>query len=300
MLAHDLEAAFRSAALPGGDVLRALEPLARDAHGAVALIPLDLLGFVDTYMVDGKQREVLRAHIARLYAPAVASLGWTPSAAEPPQRRLFRTNLLGFLALQIEQRSVLAEAARLGRRLLGVDRDRRRHPGAVAPDLADLALAAAARTGGAEVFDALLADLTRAEDAQLRQRSLAALASTRDPALVRRALDLALDPRLRQNERLVTIRALLGSRATRDAAWAWLKAHFDALVVLLPDRFGGQLPAMLAMCDPQRADDVRAFFTPRVDKLTGGPRNLAQALETAQQCAARVVAQRDSVERYVH
>ncbi|HEX7841126.1 MAG TPA: M1 family aminopeptidase, partial [Kofleriaceae bacterium] len=38
-LGHDLEAAFASAALPGGDVLRALEPIARDPHGAVALVP---------------------------------------------------------------------------------------------------------------------------------------------------------------------------------------------------------------------------------------------------------------------
>jgi alanyl aminopeptidase len=300
MLAHDLEAAFRSGASPGGDVLRALEPLARDALGAVALVPLGLLGFADMYIVDGKQRDVLRANIARLYAPAVALLGWKPSAAEPPWRRLFRTNLLTFLALQIEEPAVLAAAARLGRQVLGVDRDHRRHPGATAPDLADLALAAAARTGGAEVFDAILDGFARSEDAQLRQRSLAALASTRDPALVGRALDLALDPRLRQNERLVALKVLLGSLATRDPAWAWLTAHFDALVVLLPDRFGGQLPAMLTMCDEQRIEQVRAFFTPRVDKLTGGPRNLAQALEAAEQCAARVLAQRDSVQRYVH
>src|SRR6185436_3337605 len=39
-LANDLDEAFRSGSLPGGEVLRALEPLARDAHGAVALIPL--------------------------------------------------------------------------------------------------------------------------------------------------------------------------------------------------------------------------------------------------------------------
>ena len=53
------------------------------------------------------------------------------------------------------------------------------------------------------------------------------------------------------------------------------------------------------MCDAQRIEEVRAFFTPRVDRLTGGPRNLAQALESAEQCAARVAAQRDSVRAYV-
>jgi len=297
--AHDLDAAFRSGALPGGDVLRALEPLARDAHGAVAPIPLGLLGFVDDYIVDGPRRAALRARIARLYAPAVASLGWTPSAADKPWRRLFRANLLGFLALEIEHPATLGEAARRGRRFLGLDRDHVRHPDAVAPDLAELALAAAMRTGGADVFDALVAELARSDDAQLRQRALVALASARDPALVARALDLALDPRLHKNERLVALKPLLGALATRDAAWSWLTEHFDALAALLPDRYGGQIPSMISMCEPQRIERVRAFFAPRIDSLTGGPRNLAQALEAAEQCAARAAAQRDSVLRYL-
>ncbi|HEX2686175.1 MAG TPA: M1 family metallopeptidase, partial [Kofleriaceae bacterium] len=76
MLAHDLEAAFRSAALPGDEVLRGLEPLARDPHGAVASIPLDLLWFVDANIAVGKQRAALRAHVGKLYAPALTSLGW--------------------------------------------------------------------------------------------------------------------------------------------------------------------------------------------------------------------------------
>jgi cytosol alanyl aminopeptidase len=299
-LAHDLDAAFRSAALPGADVLRALEPLARDPHGAVALVPLDLWSLVDAYFVDGAQRVALRARVARLYAPVAAALGWKPSAAEPPWRRQLRSKLLGFLALQLEDPTALAEAARLGRRLLGVDRDHVRHPDAVAPDLAELALAAAVRTGGADVFDALVGELAHAADAQLRQRALLALASTRDPALVGRVLDLALDPQLRQNERLVALKPLLGALATRDAAWAWLTAHFDALFAVLPDRFAGRIPSMLGMCDRPRIEALRAFFTPRVDKITGGPRNLAQALETAEQCVALVETQRPSVQRYVH
>jgi cytosol alanyl aminopeptidase len=298
-LAHDLDAAFRSGALRGGEVLRALEPLARDPHGAVAGIPLKLLGFVDDHIVDRPLRAALRARIARLYAPAVAALGWAPAAADNPWRRVFRANLLGFLALGIEHPPILAEAARRGRRLLGLDGDRVRHPDAADPDLAELALAAAMRTGGADVFDALVAELARSKDAQVRQRALLALASARDPALVARALDLALDPRLQKNERLVALKPLLGALATRDAAWAWLTEHFDALAPMLPDRHAGQIPGAISLCDPQRIERVRAFFAPRIDGFTGGPRNLAQALETGQQCIARAAAQRDSVERYV-
>jgi alanyl aminopeptidase len=128
---------------------------------------------------------------------------------------------------------------------------------------------------------------------------LGALASTRDPALLGRALDLSLDPRLRQNERLTIVGALLSTLETRDVAWTWLTAHFDALVPMLPDRYAGFVPRAYKVCDPTRAAALRAFFTPRVDKFTGGPRNLALALETADQCAARVAAQQASIDRYV-
>jgi len=297
-LAHDLGAGFRSGALPGGDVLRAFEPLARDPHGAVATVPLGLFGFVADTMLDGEPRKALRAHVARLYAPAVASLGWTPAATDTSWRRTFRSNLLSFLALDIEAPAVLGEAARRGRRMLGLDRDHARHPDEVSPDLAGTVLAAAARTGGPEVFGALVDVLAGSEDAQLRQRLLGALGDVRQPALVARALDFSLDPRLRKNERLNVLAKLLGALATRDVAWAWLQAHYDELVPLLPDRFGGRLPSMMAACDAKRAEQLRAFFTPRVEQLTGGPRNLAQALEVAEQCEARVAAQRDSIERY--
>jgi cytosol alanyl aminopeptidase len=149
------------------------------------------------------------------------------------------------------------------------------------------------------VLDALVAELVGSTDAEARRRLLVAIASTRAPAAIDRALALALDPALRQNERLVVLGAMLGAVATRDVAWAWLTTHFDALAPLLPDRHAGQLPGKLAVCDPQRAAELRAFFAPRVDQITGGPRNLALALEAAEQCAARASAQRASVEAYL-
>jgi cytosol alanyl aminopeptidase len=123
-LAHDLVAAFRSAALPGSEVLRALEPLARDPHGAVAAAPLELWQFVDMYVVDAARRATLRARLGALYAPLAAQLGWRPATGEPPWRRLLRTRLIGWFALQLEAPAALAEAARRGRRLLGLDRAR--------------------------------------------------------------------------------------------------------------------------------------------------------------------------------
>ncbi|MCW5803229.1 MAG: M1 family metallopeptidase, partial [Deltaproteobacteria bacterium] len=68
-LAHNIEAAFRSGALGGGELILALEAVARDPHGAVASVPLDALRFIDAHVVDGAARAALRARIAAVYAP---------------------------------------------------------------------------------------------------------------------------------------------------------------------------------------------------------------------------------------
>jgi alanyl aminopeptidase len=298
-LVHNLEAAFRSVSLPAGDVLAALDVLAQDRHGAVAMAAMSLFTFVDDFMLDEPLKRAFRAYLAHRYAPVVADLGWKSSPAEKPWRRLFRAKLLDFLALQLESRKVLEEAARIGRSYLGVGADDKLHPSVVDADLAATVLAAAARTGGYKLFDALQRQLVQSSDAQARARLLAAMANVREPALIGRALDLALHPRLRQNERLATVQPLLADVATRERAWEWIKTHFDSLAPLLPDRYGGRLPRAPQICDAAAARDLHAFFAPRVANLSGGPRNLAQALETAAVCGALVEAQRESTRAFV-
>jgi alanyl aminopeptidase len=304
-LAGDMDAAFRSASLSSSDALHALEPLARDAHGAVASMPLALYRFVGENVLDGAAEAKLHAYVSRLYGAAVKSLGWRPAKDESTWRSFERTDLFTFLARRMNDPALLAEAARLGRAYLGLDGPRASdgslHPEVVDPDLTQTALLAAVRQGGADprVFDAVLAALVKSNDAPKRRSFLSALASTRDPKLIARALDLSLDPDLRQNERTVTLDTLLDRRETRDQAWAWLVAHFDALLPMLPDRYAGFLPLHVHFCDAAKAAEVSAFFTPRVPSLTGGTRNLAQGVEAMTNCAKLAEAQRESAKEFV-
>jgi alanyl aminopeptidase len=202
--------------------------------------------------------------------------------------------------MRMGDREVLAQGAKLGRAYLGIGADGALHPELVDPDVTDLATAAAVREAGsdARVFDAVSAALARSDDSQKRGGLLVALASTRDPALVQRALDLALAPGLRKNERLTTILGLFDDETTREASWTWLQAHFDALVPMLPDRYAGYVPPRLGFCDATRADEVQAFFAPRVPSLTGGTRNLAQGVEAMHSCAKVAETQRASAEAF--
>jgi alanyl aminopeptidase len=87
---------------------------------------------------------------------------------------------------------------------------------------------------------------------------------------------------------------------TREELWAWMQASFDALVAHLPERATGETPWLAAgFCDPAHADAVAAFFAPRIEKLPGGPRNLAGVLESIRLCAARVAAQGEGTRAFL-
>jgi hypothetical protein len=116
---------------------------------------------------------------------------------------------------------------------------------------------------------------------------LGALSNVRDPELAKRTLALTLDPKLRVNERLHPLISQLGQRETRAAAFAWLKENFDALLAQLGSHGGNDvIGANASFCSEQAAQDVEQFFATRVDKVPGGPRELALTLETIRSCAA--------------
>jgi alanyl aminopeptidase len=86
---------------------------------------------------------------------------------------------------------------------------------------------------------------------------------------------------------------------TRAATWTWMQTNCDALVAHLPERDAGELPWLTSgFCTTARADEVAAFFAPRIEALPGGPRNLAGAVEAIRLCAARVAAQRNSARAF--
>jgi hypothetical protein len=145
-----------------------------------------------------------------------------------------------------------------------------------------------------QVYERLLAT----QDALERDRLLVALSSVTD-ARSARALKLVLDPALRSNEALTPLRVQMGDERTREAAWQFLEQNFDAILARVADTRAGGLPNFaVPFCSKEMADKVQAFFQPRIEKLRGGPRSLAGAVESLQLCAAQVALQKDSARAF--
>jgi alanyl aminopeptidase len=200
------------------------------------------------------------------------------------------------MVMDVRDRDARARAARLGRSYAGYRT--KANQAVVDPQLAGLVLAAAVQEGGEGLFEHLLDLLGSSTDATARNRILAALGHAEDPILSARALDLTLDPRLRVNEIGQLLGAQFRNPRTGERAWTWFTEHFDALTARSGAAQGGGMPWYAAsFCSEEAAAEVQQFFEPRVAELTGGPRNLAGAVEAISLCAKKANIDGPGVER---
>jgi hypothetical protein len=250
---------------------------------------MNLIALAIDHVLDDAGDARARRYASRLYAGHARRLGWRPRPSDDPETLLLRAEVLGFLAQVARDPGVRREATRRGRAYLGLGRDGAIDAGAIAPDLADLAVAVAVQDGGAEAFDRALSLLEASTDPAVRGRLVGGLASAREPELRARALELVLDPRLRLNETFRPLMAQLGDPEGTELAWNWLGEHYDAVAERLGPAYAGYLPfAATAFCSADDAEKARAFFATRVGATQGGPRNLESAIESIELCAARV------------
>ncbi len=296
---NSVRAAYNRATLSYADALAATAPLAGDASSQVAGEPM---GFVSSarewFWSDATLRGNAEAYGRSLYAKAFHRLGWTPAKGEDDDVMRLRQSVISFLAFTARDPAVRAEAKKRGLAFLGTDGNV--HRDAVDANLSGIAVSVAGEEADAKLFDSMIARLAATTDEELRGKLLWAIGSARDAALALRAREMSLDASLRVNEVMTTIWAQLDSPLTRDATWQWVLSHYDPLVARISSHHGGARLIGTAghFCDEARATEVEAFFAKVIDRIDGGPRVLAGALESIRLCAARKKAHEESARAF--
>jgi alanyl aminopeptidase len=248
-------------------------------------------------LIGDAELPAYRRLVQELVLPRQKQLGLFSAAEEDGESKLLRPALVSALAFEARDPSSRRELERLGRAQLGLAEDRRlaRLPS----ELLEAALSVAVQEGGVPVIERAVKNLGESNDGIERGRLLGALGCNLNPELTPTVLSVALSPSLRTNERLAAIFGQARQRETREAAFAWVQQHFDALVALLGGELGAQLTAIAGtFCTQPDVERARRFFAPRVDALTGGPRLLRLNLESSELCAAFSAAHRDSASKY--
>jgi aminopeptidase N len=282
----DVRALFEGGKVPAAE---ALGPLAsfknerrREALEAIAGLVRPLGGS----LLPESSRPNYQRFVRQIFGARQKALGWGAAKGESDDDRLLRPMLAEIVGDQGGDAEVRASATALVKRWFN-------DPKAAGPGVIGVALRLAALGGDRALFEQMRDAAKRTGDRRDRTRLLTTLGSFRDPALYRQALELLRGDEFDARE-LSPILYAPHTRETREAAYAFVKQHFDELAAKLPAPQTAALPFVAAStCEGGRRDEVRAFFTGRSTKYPGGPRQLEQALEAMQLCAAYVGAQRE-------
>lgn len=287
VLADALDAAFARGSLAPDALLDAMPAFADSGvpQVATALFPRYL--WIRRQLAGASTGLALDAWVADLYDARMRGLGWRRQAGEAGTVTALRRRLAHFLATEVRQPAARAALAAQGRAALGLDGSGTVDLARADPDLLDDALKIAVQDGGAPAYAAAQRAFEASRNTAQRYALVAALGASTEPALAARARDFGLTPRVQVGEMNYLYEAQLDEPANRAAAWQWLHAHFDALRERLPPFAQAGLPARFAVgrCSMAAADELAAFFTPRIKDLIGGERGLAQTVERIRQCA---------------
>ena len=231
--------------------------------------------------------------VSKMYGQKARALGFTPKPGEDDDTKLLRRALLGFVALEGQEPDLQAEARRLSLKWLD-------DPSAVSAEMVGDVLEVAGRYGDRALFDRFRAAVKTNPRRRDRARLYSALGSFQDPALLKEAFALTLDPALDYRETDSTFFAAIGTTVGRAALWEFVQANFDAIVARMPRETTGQIAYVASgFCDAAKEKEAKAFLSGRVEKLPGGPRNLAQTMEGIQLCIASRTAQEPGVGEFL-
>jgi hypothetical protein len=232
---------------------------------------------------------VFRGWVRRLFAPLARDLERPPAGNGELERRDARAQALMVLGLVGHDGDVLdlARRAVLGGDAAATPSD---------PETAQVLTNLAAWLGDAAVFDRVVANIEDANSPGVQERNIEALGYFSDPALVQRALEYALSPRVDARLLAGVIARALENRDARNSAWPFVKAHWRDIVarIGLSDAAEAVLDAAATFCDAALRDEVATFLDAR-----GLGREATSRLEPIRACLDFRSAQRGNFERWV-
>ncbi|MBZ5723933.1 MAG: M1 family metallopeptidase [Acidobacteriia bacterium] len=296
-LLGNAQAMTNAGKLPAADALKLAETFHADPERDVVERALNVAlspypDLVPNGLIANYRRFLLKNFQAR-----AQELGWSHRAGEPDDVRLLRPTLVSAVATTGGDQDLAKQARDLTDKWF-------QNRGAVDPEVAGAVFRTAAYYGDAALFHRFLAEFKSTQDRQEKSRLLGAMTAFRDRSAIEAGLQALLSKDVALSEAFPLLFAGASEPATRTMPFEFVKAHFDQIMSGHPSIFGNDLGSFLpgvggAFCDAKSRGELQAFFAPRVDKYTGAPRALAQAIEGIDLCIAIKAAQEPSVAAFL-
>lgn len=280
----ELDNLIHAGRLPSSEGLKLAIQLKDEPKRQIAESAVQFAG-VRLAFLPANLRPKYAEYVRENFGPRARRLGWVHKDGESEDDRLLRPTLVGFVARDGQDPELIASA----RELAGKWLDTRQ---ALPADTIYGILDVAARNGDVALYEKILKAARTEKDEFFLRTLISALGAFRDKNLVDRNLKLflsgAFDVRL-------TFGLVFGAQATPELArlpLEFVEANYEAVVAVLPTGVGGDYAAYLPQtagfaCSAEEAREVQEFFGPKMAKVNGGARNLAQLLESIKLCEAR-------------
>jgi puromycin-sensitive aminopeptidase len=249
-----------------------LEGFRTEADRAVLAAITERLSWLDTHVLEDKARPAFERFVSGFCSSQMDSLGWDPQPEEPTDQRLRRAIVIGALGHLARSPDIMTEA---NRRLHRYMEDRT----TLDPNLASIVAELSASHGDADLYERFLErKRSSAKDPEEEQRFLFSLAAFEDSALISRTLDLTLTDEVRPQDRAHLLARLLGTRASRLAAWDFVKVRWDEIVATMDPMLQQNLVRALSHLTPESAaTEVRDFLSHHATEETS--ETVSQAME---------------------
>lgn len=240
------------------------------------------------------EREHFRKVLANLYLPKLNQLGYVNKKDESAEDSLWRSELVKFLALEIQVPEVRTQLLKQSDALFA---QKQLNFAQVTPELLPTILAVRVQEKGQPAFDRLSGELQRVTQPTQRLAILTALGSANQEATRQQARQLILNPRVKVGEVRTVVNSINNYGDEQGGLWSWFKVNHDAVFDRLGKSSAGRFPAMFsgAACTQQQAAQLNDFFAPRTKELVGVERGLKQTKERIQLCESLVAKQDGSI-----
>lgn len=269
--------------------IAALAPVAKwDALGEMD--PRGLSGLID--ILHNLRAEILppsalpsyRAYLGKYFGRRLKALGLRAKPGESVADGLARGPLVRILVEEAQDQAVIAKLSKAGRIFVASGgHDTSGLPFELMPE----AIRAALPNADAKFQDGAISLFLNSNDDYFRHAMIHAFIGSQDRAFLRKALALALTPKVGIGELRFFIRFWPNEPVAREEAWNWFKTNFKAIEARTSAQGLSAAPGILATsCDAASKNDLHAFFAPKRQELEGTPRTLAQAEEKIDRCIA--------------
>jgi alanyl aminopeptidase len=292
-LLGDLDALARANQVSAAALLTAIANGGADPSRHVVELAASIAAQVDPLLPDRAQRDAYGRFVREVFGPRVRALGLDRRPQDTEAERRLRPALIGLVGVDGHDPELGAAASAATRRWIA-------DPKAVAPELVSPLLSVAAAHGDRDLFEAMR-DALLASDRRFDQsRLLSALGGFTDPALLGEGFALVLDGRLDPRLAFEVVSSAAATETGREAAWRFTVANLAALEARLSTAQLSRLASVAAgFCDEAHRGEAESALRELATRVTGGARNLRQALERIDQCIALREAQAPAVSRFL-